>query len=197
MRVVKEPEERKQEILETAIGVFACKGYDKTSISDIAKEMNISQGLCYRYFKSKEEIYDVALDRYADYIVRKHIQEWDFKDKTIEDIIISYCGVVDDFAKAEQEEEELYAIFHQGSGSDKMHNQLSIAVSSKLVPHVAKFLEESKKQDKLVIENPYVMAHFIVFGQMGILMNDSIPNEHKNKMIQETLLEFIRGIKKS
>ncbi len=197
MRVVKEPEERKQEILETAIAVFARKGYDKTSISDIAKEMNISQGLCYRYFKSKEEIYDVALDRYADYIVREHIQEWDFQEKTIEEIIKSYCGAVGDFAKAEQGEAELYAIFHQGAGSDKMHNELSIAVGSKLVPHVARFLEESKKQDKLVIDNPLGMAHFIVFGQMGILMNDSIPNEYKNKMMQETLLEFIRGIKKS
>ena len=39
MRISKEPEARKQEILETAMKLFAEKGYEKTSISDIAKEM--------------------------------------------------------------------------------------------------------------------------------------------------------------
>ncbi|MGN1167575.1 MAG: TetR/AcrR family transcriptional regulator, partial [Lachnospiraceae bacterium] len=61
MRTVKEPDVRKQEILDGAIRVFARKGYDKTTIADIAKALNISQGLCYRYYSSKEEIYDAAL----------------------------------------------------------------------------------------------------------------------------------------
>ena len=39
MRTVKEPDVRKQEILEGAIAVFAKKGYDRTTISDIAKEL--------------------------------------------------------------------------------------------------------------------------------------------------------------
>ncbi len=39
MRISKEPEARKQEILETAMKLFAEKGYEKTSISDIAKEI--------------------------------------------------------------------------------------------------------------------------------------------------------------
>ena len=45
MRISKEPEERKQEIVETAMKLFCEKGYEKTSISDIAKEMNVAQGL--------------------------------------------------------------------------------------------------------------------------------------------------------
>ena len=54
MRISKEPEARKQEILETAMKLFAEKGYEKTSISDIAKEIGVAQGLCYRYFPSKD-----------------------------------------------------------------------------------------------------------------------------------------------
>ena len=62
MRTVKEPDVRKKEILEGAIRVFARNGYDRTTISDIAKELNISQGLCYRYFSSKEDIYRAAIE---------------------------------------------------------------------------------------------------------------------------------------
>ena len=53
VRIIKDPEERKQEIIEAALHLFSQKGYEHTTIQDIAKYLNISQGLCYRYFKSK------------------------------------------------------------------------------------------------------------------------------------------------
>ena len=42
MRTVKEPTVRKQEILDGAIRVFAKYGYEKATISTIAKELKIS-----------------------------------------------------------------------------------------------------------------------------------------------------------
>ena len=42
MRISKDPAERKQEIIETAMRLFYEKGYEKTSISDIAREMNVA-----------------------------------------------------------------------------------------------------------------------------------------------------------
>ena len=74
MRTVKDPKTRKQEIIKGAVHVFAERGYDKTSISDIAQALGISQGLCYRYFKSKEEIYDAALEDYAELIVQNNLR---------------------------------------------------------------------------------------------------------------------------
>ena len=46
MRVTKEPELRKQEILDTALKLFGENGYEKTSITDIAKAIGVAQGLC-------------------------------------------------------------------------------------------------------------------------------------------------------
>jgi AcrR family transcriptional regulator len=47
-RVVKEPAERRQEILDTALRLFYENGYEQTSIADIARALHIAQGLCYR-----------------------------------------------------------------------------------------------------------------------------------------------------
>lgn len=65
VRVSKPPEARRQEIIETALALFAEKGYEDTTLQDIAGRMQVSPGLCYKYFRSKEEIFEAAADRYA------------------------------------------------------------------------------------------------------------------------------------
>ncbi len=49
-------EGKKKLILDTALGLFANKGYHASSISMITKEAGISKGLIYNYFKSKEDL---------------------------------------------------------------------------------------------------------------------------------------------
>ena len=46
----------RQRILDTALGLFATKGYEKTTMREIAAEATCSLGLTYRYFASKEEL---------------------------------------------------------------------------------------------------------------------------------------------
>jgi AcrR family transcriptional regulator len=65
IRISKEPDERRQEIVETALEMFSEKGYENTTIQDIAERMNVSPGLCYRYFKSKTEIFAATSEYYA------------------------------------------------------------------------------------------------------------------------------------
>ena len=49
-------EEKKAQIREAALQLFAMEGYHGTSISKIAKKAGISKGLLYNYFDSKEEV---------------------------------------------------------------------------------------------------------------------------------------------
>lgn len=79
MRISKEPEERKQEILETAMKLFAQNGFEKTSISDIAREIGVAQGLCYRYFPSKDVLFQTALDEYANMLISKMTKDIDIQ----------------------------------------------------------------------------------------------------------------------
>ncbi len=46
----------REHILETALGLFASKGYDETTMRDIAAAAECSLGLAYRYFARKEEM---------------------------------------------------------------------------------------------------------------------------------------------
>lgn len=63
MRVVKEAEERKEEILDVAEKLFGTKGFDNTSTNDILEEVGIARGTLYYHFKSKEDILDGVIER--------------------------------------------------------------------------------------------------------------------------------------
>ena len=49
-------EQRKASILKAALEVFAQNGYASSSVAQIAKSANVSKGLVYNYFDSKEDL---------------------------------------------------------------------------------------------------------------------------------------------
>lgn len=61
---------REQRILDAAADLFVHYGYDKTAVSDIAREAGVSQGGIYLHFASKEELFETLFLRemrtYAD-----------------------------------------------------------------------------------------------------------------------------------
>lgn len=71
MRVVKEAEERKNEILDIAEKLFCTKGFDNTSTNDILNEIGIARGTLYYHFKSKEDILDAMIGRLSSQITGK------------------------------------------------------------------------------------------------------------------------------
>lgn len=53
--------ERRQVIMEAAKGVFAKKGFDRTTSRDLAKAARISEALLYKYFPTKLSLYEAML----------------------------------------------------------------------------------------------------------------------------------------
>ena len=56
-------DERKNQIINAAEGVFTEKGFDQARMDDIAEETGLSKGTLYLYFKSKNDLIIAILDR--------------------------------------------------------------------------------------------------------------------------------------
>lgn len=52
----KPPDERRKDILEAATRLFSTRGFDETSVQDIARQANVAAGTVYLYVESKEDI---------------------------------------------------------------------------------------------------------------------------------------------
>jgi AcrR family transcriptional regulator len=59
-------EERRAAILDSALAVFADRGYHASSIDDIAREAGVSKALIYEHFSSKQELYAELIEHHAD-----------------------------------------------------------------------------------------------------------------------------------
>lgn len=55
-------EQRRSQIVAAAVTVFAERGYEATTMSDIARRAGIGQGTVYRYVASKRELLDLVFD---------------------------------------------------------------------------------------------------------------------------------------
>ena len=61
---------RREEILEAAVAVFAESGYYRATTAQVAERVGISQPYVYRFFETKEALFLAALERATDRIVR-------------------------------------------------------------------------------------------------------------------------------
>jgi len=59
-------EDRKQQIISAASIVFAEKGYQRATTREIAETANLSEGLIYSYFESKDHLLLAILEKLAD-----------------------------------------------------------------------------------------------------------------------------------
>jgi AcrR family transcriptional regulator len=65
-REIKSAEERRKDILDAALRLFADRGFNETTVSDIATEAGMATGTVYLYFPSKEDVLHGLHDRFRE-----------------------------------------------------------------------------------------------------------------------------------
>jgi AcrR family transcriptional regulator len=69
-RIVKDPDVRFNEILDTAQRLFYTQGYERTSIQQIIDQVGIAKGTFYHYYQSKIDLLDNLFQRMFDGILQ-------------------------------------------------------------------------------------------------------------------------------
>lgn len=190
-RVLKDPEVRKQEILDTAMKLFHEKGYDATSIADIAKAMNVVPGLCYRYFSSKHEIFDMAIKEYAKESCQDAIAIIQDRTKSFKERIET-CGLI----MLHKEDNSKHHDFFHNAGNETFHLQLIIEMINYLTPYISKELSVQNNAGEIAVDNPELMTKFILFGEAALLLSPLVdaqgnPLEEQVKQTQDYICKLL------
>ena len=134
MWIAKESKIRRQEFIDTAIEIFKVKGYEKSSINDILKQMQVTKGSFYHNFKSKEDL----LNAVVDYLL-----------SDIENILIELEAKQDN---ALNKLYQLYSLMTQYRSSNKeLYSQLYLNKQTENA-----FLIKKLQQQTLRLAMPYI-----------------------------------------
>lgn len=185
-RVTKDPEIRRQEIIDTAMRLFIEKGYEQTSMLDITKSIGVSAGLCYRYFKSKEEIYKAALNTYVSQGVDFFISLLGDKEQPIIDVINTMPPM-----NKVSAEDNFYHQFFNAPDNSNFHLQMEIALIDRLIPILAERLELAKSKGEISIDNAMSVSSFYLYGQLGIWQMQNISSDTKIEDIRKCVTKIL------
>jgi AcrR family transcriptional regulator len=175
-RISKPPQERKKEILDTALELFLKNGYENTSVGDIVSKLGVAQGLFYYYFKSKDEVYRAAMEQYTDDFAAQ-LASIVLEPTTLIDKIEKILKIMSDMI-AESEHANMDG-FRLAEHID-MDNRLSLHVAQTLIEPVTNMLEEMNNKGIIKIENTAATAIFLVYGIFGLLHGNQ---EHLQSII--------------
>ncbi len=82
--MINKKEQRKEQIIQIALQLFALKGFYNTTIPDIASSLKMSVGNMYNYFKSKDLLAKEIL-KYISVYIGKKIREINLEDISTEE----------------------------------------------------------------------------------------------------------------
>ena len=66
--------ERRAQLIDVGRSVFAKRGFEATSMEEIADRAKVSKPVVYEHFGGKEGLYAVIVDREMDYVVRRIVE---------------------------------------------------------------------------------------------------------------------------
>jgi len=61
--------DRRRQIMEVGLELFARQGYYNTSVADIIRELGVARGTFYRYFVDKQDLYNIILSENINYLM--------------------------------------------------------------------------------------------------------------------------------
>jgi AcrR family transcriptional regulator len=186
--------DKKKQILEAAIQCFADKGYQATSIQEIADTLGIAKGSLYFYFKSKEDLL-VSICRY--YFERITVRFWETmedsqltpREKLMAQVIENYEQFIEhsDFVKMLMKE--------RFEVNQEIHELIFTLRAQQLSGNQQCILELYGEEVRPISFDLATMFIAMINGYMGYVMMEQIKLDFQH--VSEFLLDRLDDIAQS
>lgn len=194
-RISKEPEVRKNELLDVSEALFMEKGYDKTSISDIVNRIGVAQGTFYYHFASKDAIVEALADRYVAKLIdilKTMIIDPDITALRKIEIITAKLFVLN------QQNNYLMDFVHREKNAI-LHQKLVMKIFKIFTPKLEQLLEDGKRDSGFTIAYPHETAQMMLLMaehlQELAAFSDDEDIIKLNKLAMANMVERLLGIK--
>lgn len=149
---------RLSEIYEAASNLFINKGYSRTQMKDIAKDINLSTGMLYMYFTGKKDLLNFTLKATIEPNILNALTEFPIDGKQLEDIESEIRGTLQLHAES----------FSRGFDENKLKFEEMLSYTFDLISQYGKglLIIEKNPDDVGQIFKDYIKYRETFFDQM-------------------------------
>ena len=189
-------EEKKFEIMKTALNLFAQNGFYTTTIADIAKEMGMSVGNMYNYFHSKESFAKELLI-YTSKIFGDEIKKINDMNVSTEEKIKEIVKLYFNMAKEEPELVDYFMRVYLSNKEIFSNGCEGMLCVSAFVTEIMIFFEEGVRKKEL--KNQDFFAAFGLFmgyiGGLAFLFREGILGKNLDEYIEPVSENIYNALK--
>ena len=171
------PAEKRRQILDAAVRVFAHQGFHATRVSDIADEAGVAYGLVYHYFNSKEEVLnELFVERWSLLIVA--IEEADRAGGPHRDRLAAVAGFIIDSYR--HDPELMKVIIVEVTRAANSFGQTHLTEIRRAYESIAKIVADGQAAGEFRGDVPPIFASMAFYGAIEQLLSawifDVIPS---------------------
>jgi len=170
MRIVKEAEERRNEILDAADELFSQKGFDGTSTNDILEKVGIARGTLYYHFKSKDDIMNALIERYNTRLIGAAKAIAANKSVPISQRIVQVVMALNISGGSSH---EIMELIHKPQNA-LMHQKIQRVIINGVTPILTEIIREGIEQGLFNTPFPYECMEMIVTYANTVLDGDIV-----------------------
>ncbi|MBY7141749.1 TetR/AcrR family transcriptional regulator [Virgibacillus sp. NKC19-3] len=176
-RISKEPDVRRQELMDIGLEFYMKGGIKGFSIKDVVNRAGVATGLFYYYFTSKEAFVDEILNDFIVNNIEKIQQILDSDKLTVIQKITESLQTFWAFV------EKLAPYKNTDAFQTEQHFQLEQKLFLQIQPLIQKVIEDGIKTGIFNTDNPILASEFILYGLSSIAhsnkldLNDAVKKE--------------------
>lgn len=167
-RISKEPDVRRQELMDIGFELYMKHGIGGFSIKDVVNRADVATGLFYYYFKSKEEFVDEVLNNYIVKNMEEIQQILTSNELPVMEKMNDSLGIFWAFA------EKLAPYKNVSSFQTEQHFQLEQKLFVQLQPLIQQVIEEGVRIGIFQIVNSTLASGFILYGLSSIAHSEKV-----------------------
>jgi TetR/AcrR family fatty acid metabolism transcriptional regulator len=162
------PVDKRRQILDAAIRVFARQGFHATRVSDIADEAGVAYGLVYHYFRSKDEVLnELFVERWS--LLLSAIEETDRTGETPRQKLAAVAGFIVDSYR--HDPELMKVIIVEVTRAANSFGRTHLPEIRRAYESIAKIVEDGQKENAFRDDVAPMFASMSFYGAIEQLLS--------------------------
>lgn len=190
-------DKRRQQILDSAVGLFSINGFRGTTTKEIARGAGVSEALVFRHFSTKDKLYEAILDGKA---CKSGLHEFPWEENEIikkaildeDDDAVFYNIALDTLNKQQSDVSFMRLIFFSALEEHELAERFFGEYVSRIYEFVGKYIKS--RQEKGAMRE--IDARIVVRSLLGMLVHHSLNNvlwDKERKILDITNEEAAKG----